>query len=194
MRIGAETGPGTAAFVLTDPAQLRTVFFRPQSELARFSGSGEPLGLTATAEALPGARFRGEIQRTSPTIDPASGNFRVTARFDPEPLEFVPEGAAGDPPARLLPGMLLRLELVTDRHRGALVVPKRALSREGDRVYLFANEDGNARKPEVTEGFADEEHVEVLAAGVTDLAEGLEIVVVGARDLEDGEPIRVEQP
>ncbi len=192
IRVGAETGPGQPAFVLTDPTVLRTVFFRPQSELARFTSGGGALRLTATAEALPGSRFRGEIQRTSPTIEATSGNFRVTARLDPVPFEFDSSLLGGDPPARLLPGMLLRLELVTDSHPSALVVPKRALQREGDRVFVYASNEGIATKLEVTEGFSDEDSIEILGVGDAKLTAGMEIVVVGARDLEDGEPIRAE--
>ena len=190
VRVGQEVGPADPAFVLTDPNRLRTVFFRPQSELARFQ-VGDELRLTATAEALPGARFAGTIQRTSPTIDPSSGNFRVTATLDPVPIEGAHATDAGLP-LRLAPGMLLRLEIVTDSRPDALVVPKRAVQREGDRTFVYGVEDGRAVKLEVREGFSDEDAVQIVPVDGIELAAGDEVVVVGARDLEDGELVRTQ--
>ena len=134
--------------------------------------------MRATAEAMPGKEFQGTIERVAPTIDAASGNFRVTARMQP--------AALSDAAARLLPGMLVRLEIVTDRHANALVAPKRAVRREGDRSTIFVVEGNRARAIEIEEGFSDENGVEVIARGGATLAPGAQVVVVGNRDLEDG--------
>ena len=191
VRVGDTVGSTAAAFVVTDPLDLKTVFLRPQRELRMFqmahgdagtnghSGGAHPdQEIAVHAEALPGQVFRGMIERVSPTIDPTSGNFRVTARMldvDQSP-----------PGARLLPGMLVRLEIVTERHPDALTVPKRAIRREGDRALIFVARDGVARSLEVEEGFADDDTVEVLPVD-GELAPGELVVVVGNRDLEDGE-------
>ncbi len=198
IRVGDTVGGSTSAFVVTDPLALRTVFYRPQRELGLFQTAPRPGGagdggspehaagarigadleLVVRAEALPGRTFRGVIERVSPTIDPASGNFRVTARLDPLARE--------DSIARLLPGMLVRLEIVTERHPDALVVPKRAIRREGERTLVFVVQDGIARSVDVAEGFGDDQDVEVVASGERKLAPGEAVVVVGNRDLEDG--------
>ena len=39
---------------------------------------------------------------------------------------------------RLLPGMLVRMSIVTDRHADALILPKRAIQREGERLFVLA--------------------------------------------------------
>jgi membrane fusion protein, multidrug efflux system len=194
IKTGDTIGNSTLAFVITDPTRLRTVFHRPQRELAMFhgalqapgNGSDGPLAeveLYATAEAMPGKRFRGRIERISPTIDVDSGNFRITARME--------AAAEGDPKARLVPGMLVRLEIVTDRHPEALVVPKRSIRREGDRSTIFVVEDGKARSVEVVESFADDESVEVTAANGGKLDAGAKVVVVGNRDLEEGAEVEL---
>jgi membrane fusion protein (multidrug efflux system) len=186
---------GVAGFTLVDTDDLRVVFYRPQRELALFRPRSEANGgsekvpdleLTAETEALPGAKFRGSIERVSPTIDAQSGAFRVTARMQVEAID--------DPSAKLLPGMLVRLAIVTERHPHALVVPKRAVLREGEVARIVVVRDGRARRLTVEEGLADDEFVEVRAHGDDALAVGDQVVVVGNRDLEDGAEVEIETP
>jgi RND family efflux transporter MFP subunit len=194
VKVGDMVGPSTMAFVLTDMALLRCVFSRPQEELGLFARVGTANGegkllLSATADAFPGRTFDGWVERVSPTIDAQSGQFRVTGR-----LECVQDAGL----VRLLPGMLVRLRIVTDRHPQALVVPKRALEREGDRRYLLAVERGtdggeSVRRVEVLEGFAEDEWIEVLPEADARLEAGSRVVVVGGRDLADGDSVRVDE-
>ncbi|MHC4376499.1 MAG: efflux RND transporter periplasmic adaptor subunit [Planctomycetota bacterium] len=190
VRVGQMSSTAESAFTLTDPDRLRAVFFRPQRELGLFasalSSDAPPLELTATTDALPELVFAGSIQRVSPTIDPTSGNFRVTASIDPVPM--------GGDRAELLPGMLLRVRIVTDRHENALVVPKRAVQREGGESFVFelaADPDGGHRavRVPVIEGFTSEDDVEItpVEAGRIDLDST--IITVGARDLSDGDAV-----
>lgn len=178
---------GEVAFELTDLENLRVRFFRPQRELALFTGNAD-LGLTATTEARPGATFTGAIQRTSPVIDRASGSFRVTAHLDPA---SAPDGEGHS--ARLLPGMLLRLFVVTGVHTDTLVVPKRAVRREGAEAFVLAVAEGVVRRVPVTEGYTTDTDVEVLLNDpARGLAAGDEVIVVGSRELQDGDAVRVE--
>jgi len=199
IKVGGTLTTGSAAFTLTDPHNLRAIFYRPQRELGLFTGSrassdspsskpgngghSAELELFASAEALPGARFRGRIERVSPTIDPQSGNFRVTAR-----MQATPEEGGG---AHLLPGMLVRLEIITERRPSALVIPKRALRRDGDANLVFVVRDGHAQRIAVAEGLAEDEHLEISALGAAQLEAGDLVVVVGNRDLEDGSEVQV---
>lgn len=187
IRLGDSVSSAGVAFTLTDHESLIVVFPRPQRELPLFARSAEDvaaLEIKARAEALPNAVFQGEILRISPTIDPENGSFRVTARLDQPTIE------SGD--ARLLPGMLVRLEIITDRHPDALVVPKRALRREGDVDLLFVAEKGRARRVEVEEGFSNDDEVEVHAKDGFELTEVDYVVIVGNRDLEDGSEVDAE--
>lgn len=209
-----------AAFVLTDPDDLHVQIYRPQRELAWFlgataadtsttsdakmEGSGVParsLEIHATAEALPNMTFRGSIERISPGINPQSGSFTVHARI--EPTGVIEDGGLHEgsadlanghaiPRGRLLPGMLVRLEIVTDRHPHALVVPKRCLRREGESNLIFTVHDGRARRVEVQEGFADDVSSEVTPLVAGALAAGDLVVVVGNRELEDGSEVVTE--
>ncbi len=189
LRVGDSTGPSAQAFVLTDPGALRAVVHRPQRELPMFlaarrvgAPAGDGLEIRATAEALPGREFAGAIQLVSPSIDPQSGSFRVTVKLP-----------AGDGPARLLPGMLVRLEIVTERHPDALAVPKRALRREGGSDFVFVVADGRARRVEVKEGFSSDDAVEIAPVDGAALRAGDRVVVVGNRELEDGSEVVEER-
>jgi membrane fusion protein, multidrug efflux system len=232
IREGDSANSGAAAFVLSDTNNLRTIIRRPQEELMMFRGSinghGDvSLEVTATTEALPGHIFPGTVQRISPTIDRDSGQFRITARLGED---------EENPGVKLLPGMLVRLAIVTDRHPRALVVPKRALRREGERRFLFLLEepekeaeekpvetDGEGSETEseptdtsgesgedppaapalakntrvlvrvdIEEGFSDEDFVEVIAREEGLLVEGAVVMLVGSRELDDGDLVEVE--
>jgi RND family efflux transporter MFP subunit len=187
VKTGDTVSSAAPLFVLTDPTSLRAVFYRPQRELGFFQGDGKALAaieLTAQAEALPKAQFIGRVQLVSPSIDAQSGNFRVTVRLEPKRPE--------DARTPLLPGMLVRLSIVSERHPNALVVEKRALRREGELNLLFVAEEGKVRRLEVLEGFAEDLLVEVIPKDGAPLKAGDAVVVVGNRDLEDGAPIELE--
>lgn len=195
VRVGDLASNANAAFTLTDPDDVRAVVSRPQSELSFFrvaerasmvsnggaSPPAEDLEITIEPEALPGYSYTGKILFISPTIDSASGQFRVTIGIDQ------PSDESGEP--HVLPGMLLRVRIVTDRHPDALVVPKRALVRESDSFYVFVAEDDRARRVQVREGFSDDLDVEVVPERSDALASGMDVIVVGNRDLADGDAI-----
>ncbi len=187
-QVGDSITAADEAFTLTDLSNLRTVFYRPQRELALFTGLASPSGqdglagieVTAESEALPGHTFRGHIERISPEIESTSGSFRVTVRLEPE--------SGG---LRLLPGMLLRVKLVVERHPDSLVVSKRALRREGDSTVIFVVREGRARRVVVEERFSADDVVEVEVLGEEPLEAGDLVVVVGNRDLEDDKEVEV---
>jgi RND family efflux transporter MFP subunit len=185
VRVGDTVSAAAAAFVLTDTENLRSVFYRPQEELVLFEGRRDdrgPLEFTATTEAYPGRTFLGEVVRISPTIDADSGQFRVTAKFRTR-------DESGQ--ARLVPGMLVRMRIVTDRHPEALVVPKRALRREGNEHFVLVVADDVARRVAVEPGFDDDDTIEVIPAEEGALAVGDAVVLVGSRDIEDGDLVEV---
>ena len=198
VRIGDSVSSAASAFVLTDPDSLRAIFARPQRDLPLFRratlavADGEAtegrsaIEIRAHTEAVPGVVFDGRIQLVSPTIDATSGSFRVTVG-----LEGASDEDTGSSSARLLPGMLVRLDIVTDRHPDALVIPKRAMQREGETNFTYVVRDGLARRIEVREGFSDDQYVEIFTVDEP-IAEGEAVVAVGNRDLEDGDQVDTE--
>jgi membrane fusion protein (multidrug efflux system) len=191
VKVGDLIGTRGPILTLTDPDHVRAIVYRPQRELSFFrtaeragaDGTAAEIEIVARPEALPDVSYTGHIRIVSPTVDPSSGQFRVTIGLD----------QPDDPTApRLLPGMLLRLDIVTERHPDALVVPKRAVVREGEAYFVFVVENGIARRVRVTEGFADDLSLEVVATVPGTLTAGQSVVVVGNRDLEDGDRVSAE--
>lgn len=182
-RVGQNAAAGAGLLTLTDPDHLRAVLYRPQRELALFQGRQDELEIRVVPDALPDHTYGGRLEIVSPTIDATSGSVRLTVRLEQPAL-------SSDQP-RLLPGMLVRLSIVVDRHPEALVVRKRAIQREGERRFVYVIEEGRAQRVDVTEGYADDLSVEVLPVEGT-LAAGQSVVTVGNRDLENGAQVVVE--
>jgi len=185
VREGDAVSTGAASFTLTDPDNLRAVVYRPQRELSffqrarsRVEGGGDEVAIIARSEAIPDEEYAGRIRILSPTIDPESGSFLLTIDLEQ------PELGSGKP--RLLPGMLVRLEIVSDRHLSAMVVPKRAVRREGEAQFVFVVRQSRAVRVTVREGFSDADHVEIMPVEADSIAAGDLVVVAGNRDLEDG--------
>lgn len=160
--------------------------------------------VSMTVDALPGRTFRGKIDRISPVVEAASGTFRVTCTFKPEPNS-------------LKPGMFGRIDVVYDRKQDALTIPRAALIEEDGQtaVYLVVDAqpvapaadaakakpgDAVAATPEVPKtpgkqaqrhlvqvGFADGEYIEVRDG----LKEGDEVITVGRNAVRDGTLVQV---
>ncbi|MBL4771552.1 MAG: efflux RND transporter periplasmic adaptor subunit [Planctomycetes bacterium] len=187
VNLGASVGPSAGVFVLTDPTHLRAILFRPQNELFFYrsaaTNQGANLNIRVEPEAYDGLLYSGSLRRVSPTVDAKSGSIRVT-------IDLEQPGPDDSRPA-LLPGMMVRLHIITERHPDTLVVEKRALRREGDRRHIFVVRDGVARRVEVIEGLLGEYEVEIAPAEGESLMEGEAVVIVGGRELEDGKPVHI---
>jgi HlyD family secretion protein len=86
-------------------------------------------------------------------------------------------------------GYRLRVRIFTDRRKGALSIPRRALVRgRGGGWFVFADEGGVARRREVSVGLENEDDVEIAAG----LAEGTTVVLSPPSSLEDGDRISPE--
>jgi multidrug efflux pump subunit AcrA (membrane-fusion protein) len=99
--------------------------------------------------------------------------------------------------ALLRPGAFVQINVVTDVHPDALVVPRAALVAEGRRWLLFrVKADGKTVESlEVELGFEEGDRVEILDTLGTHtdgkLKAGDSIVILGASALSDGAPVRI---
>ena len=185
VRVGRNVGAAESLMTLTDPNHLRAVIYRPQRELSLFQGRADELEIAVLPDALPGESYVGHLTIVSPTIDATSGSIRLSIDLE--------QPTTRDPRPRLLPGMLVRLHLVVDRHPQALVVRKRALRREGERRFLFVVREGIAQRVEVEEGFEEDLFVEVVPLGDSILAAGEAVITVGNREIEPGTEVNIEK-
>ena len=117
-------------------------------------------------------------------MDSETGSVRVT-------VDLEQPGPQDAEKPRLMPGMMVRIGIVTERVPDALVVEKRALRREGDRRYLFVVRDGKAERVDVVEGLLGEIDVQVTPVEGQELAPGEPVVTIGGRDLEPGQGVQI---
>lgn len=98
---------------------------------------------------------------------------------------------AADNPDRLIrPGMFAAAEIVRGVHEDAVVVPLfSVIPREKDKV-VFVEEGGVARKRKVELGVFLGREVEVTRG----LLPGERLIVVGQRQVEDGDPVKPGKP
>ena len=157
-------------FRIVDSSRLEATLNVPEREIAKLK-PGQVVELTA--DALPGKRFTGTVDRVSPVVDTGTGTFRVVAAF------------AGDD--ELQPGMFSRLSINYDQRADALVVPREALLEDGGEPALYVVRDGAASRVAVQLGYADGGWVEVRRG----VDAGDRVVVAGKAALREGSPVQV---
>jgi RND family efflux transporter MFP subunit len=164
---------GTPVYTLADVSPLYADVNVPERHVARLSAGQR---VTLTPDAAPQG-VEAAIERIAPAVDPATGTVKVT-------LNVVHAG-------HLRPGAFVRVDIVTDQHPRALVVPRSALAAEGQRWYLYRLGPGDkVEKLQVEVGFEAQDRVEVVPAGKP-LAAGDRVVVAGTGALEDGALVEV---
>jgi len=170
-------------FQMVDFDSIVARVFVPEKELPRLKK-----GLTARvgSPALGEARYNGEVDRISPVVDPRSGTVKVTVDLPRAP--------------GLRPGMYVDVELVTELHDDALLLPKRALVYDSDQIFAFrlGDKDGEttARRVLVQPVLEDKTHIEVSPGD--GFEPGDRVVIAGQAGLKDGTVVRrvdlAEQP
>ena len=163
----------TPIFRIVDNSRLEATLNVPERELATLR-AGQPV--TLVADALPGKRFTGTVDRIAPVVDSGSGTFRVVSTFD---------GGAQS----LQPGMFGRIRIDYDQRSNALVVPRLALLDDGEPAVFRVSEGKVARVP-VTLGYAEGAWVEIRDG----LAAGDQVVTAGKVALRDGTAVQVITP
>ncbi|MFV2071359.1 MAG: efflux RND transporter periplasmic adaptor subunit [Thermoanaerobaculales bacterium] len=175
--VGATVSDGTAVYDLADLDPLYADVNIPERHVTRLQ-PGQEVHLTADAtNAIASAR----IERIAPAVNPETGTVKVTVAVEAD--------------SGLRPGAFVRVDIVTDTHPDALVVPRSALVAEGRRWHLYrlVKDSQTVEQIEVGLGFENGDLVEIAAStnhGVT-ISPGEQVVVVGAPALSDGATVRV---
>ncbi|MEJ2189489.1 MAG: efflux RND transporter periplasmic adaptor subunit [Acidobacteriota bacterium] len=175
--VGATVSDGTAVYDLADLDPLYADINIPERHVTRLR-PGQEVHLTAEST---GATANAVIERIAPAVDPATGTVKVTVAVMGE--------------TALRPGAFVRVDIVTDTHDDALVVPRSSLVAEGRRwqIYRLADDGKTVQQIEVSLGFENGDLVEI--AGTVDPETALnpsdEVVVVGAPALSEGARVRV---
>jgi membrane fusion protein (multidrug efflux system) len=132
-------------------------------------------------DALPGVQIDARVSNRSPVVDPATGSAKT-------------EIALSNNDGKIKVGMFARVQVISEIHRGAVLMPLAATLTEvlpgrGTRVEttVFVVDGAVARERSVVLGLAGPTHYEVLGG----LEAGEAVVVTGQSLLRDGIKVKV---
>jgi Cu(I)/Ag(I) efflux system membrane fusion protein len=168
VREGVAVTPGMTLFRIAGLDKVWAVAEVPEAQLGRLS-RGQPV--KATLQANVTQTFEGRLQELLPVVSP--GSRTLQARFEVD-----------NPVGRLIPGMLLRLQLVGPSS-SRLVVPAEAVIRTGQRaLVLVRGQSGSFESRELILGPEIGEDIAViqgLQAGEQVVASGQFLIDSEAR-------------
>jgi multidrug efflux pump subunit AcrA (membrane-fusion protein) len=131
-----------------------------------------------TLDAYPGEKFQGKVQYIIPQADVTSRNF---------PVQIAVENT---PDSKIKSGMFARATIKYGSQSMALLVPKDAVVRQGEKELVFTVKETDAQGVPVVTGRIFDGFVEVLQGGLTP---GQEVVVVGNERLRDGAKVIIKE-
>ena len=167
---GATISANSRLFHVLDPDPLLAVIHIPESGRQNLS-VGQAVGIQAAGDV----QAAGVIIRISPVVDAESGTVKVTVELDDA-------GAS----RALLPGTFVTVQVPTETHPNALVVPKRAILLERDQNIVYRVQEGVAVRTPVAVGLSARDLVEITSG----LGAGDVVVTVGQESLRDGAAVR----
>lgn len=129
--------------------------------------------VTVKVGAISAEPFKGIVSNIALAADSASKAFPIKVQID-------------NSKHQLKPGMFAEVQLSKDRAK-ALLVPREAVVREGDKDVVWTVKNGTAGKQEVKAGESDGKQIIILSG----LAEGDEVVTAGQESLQDGAKVNV---
>lgn len=171
IKVGNMVQTNQETFTITDFNPLLAVMHVPERELNKLK-AGQAAELTV--DAIPGESFTGVIKRISPVVDRTTGTFKVTIEVR-------------DRSGILKPGMFGRIRIIYDTHEDVLLIPKEAVVMEDDIASVFLVSDSIAVKSDVTTGYVDNTHIEIM----TGLEGGDIIITTGQNNLRDSSVVDV---
>lgn len=175
-RPGERVDAGQVVASVADPARRRLRARVDEPDLPRIA-PGQPL--TATFDGLAAREWQGRVTAVSATLRDEGGR-RVGDVT----------GEIADPGAALPGNASVNVSIVTASRRGALVVPRAALQREGDRRFVFVLDGSRAKRRPVSVGLLGATEAEITSG----LSDGERVILPGAAPLEDGERVSAAGP
>jgi len=156
-------------FGLADFDPLLVRVYLPEKEADRVS-----VGQSVTVIADSGTKrhYKARVRMVSPIVDTRSGTVKVTVEIREK--------------TALRLGAFVRVQITTDVHTDALVIPNLALVEEGGETYVYRAQADSVVKVRVQIGYADESMTEILVG----LKNGDRVVTVGQGGLKHGSRVR----
>ena len=171
VRVGDQISVNQHLFDIVDFDSIVARVYVPEKELYRVR-SGQSARLFADAAGRE-ERY-GSVDRIAPRVDPRSGTVKVTVS--------IPRSQG------LLPGMYVTVELITEVHEDALLLPKKAIVYDADQLFVFRlRDDATVERLLIEPALEDRDNVEPAGQ----LEAGDRIVIAGQASLKDGSEVRI---
>lgn len=153
-----------------DPARLQVVASVSIADLSRIE-TGQQARVAMPGGGPPAAAH---VLTRPAAVEPGGATADVRIAFDSR--------------TRLAAGTPVQVEIVAERHTGALGVPATAIVREGDAAYAFvAGADGKAHRRAIELGLTTPGEVEILRG----VKAGDKVIVEGQHGLPDGAVVTI---
>lgn len=95
--------------------------------------------------------------------------------------------AVDNPEGKILPGMFARVDIIKKEWPHGIGVPLFSVLTQGDKHYVYVVQDDIAHKRMVTTGFLEGWKIQITSG----LKENEQVVIVGHRNLEEGQKVKV---
>lgn len=171
VQVGARVAPGSKMYDLVKLDDMIARVFVPGRYLTVIKPRQRAM---VESDFLEDMQFEGFVKRISPVVDPQSGTFKVTVGLKSR-WEY------------LRPGIFVNVQIVTDTHADAVLVPKEAVVYDGGDKYVFVVQDSAAVKIKLDAGFENSQFVEALSS----IEAGAAVIVVGQNGLKDQARVKV---
>jgi RND family efflux transporter MFP subunit len=155
-----------------DPRRLEIVAEIPLADAARIR-IGAPAHLLGTASSNSGSPMK--VVSRPVAVEQGTATVPIRVAF-----AAAPALPAGTP---------VQVGIAAEEHVDAVLVPARAIVREGEDVFVFVAADGKAQRRPVTIGLITEEQVEIVSG----VQPGDQVIVDGPAGLPDGAAITISE-
>lgn len=161
---GDTVAPGTPVATLIEPRSYHIVVTIDESEIGQIAVGQEA---AVALDAYPEETLQGRIARVElvGTLTQGIVTYDVTVEMEPTDLD-------------IRPMMTAAVDIVVDRKEAVLLVPSRALRRDGQGRYVEELRNGVPARVPVVTGLSSAQYTEVLDG----LEEGQEIIISRPRD------------
>ena len=169
---GEFVSAGTHLVRIVQVDKVRAVVGMPERDVAMVS-----IGDTVFVDldAYSGRTFEGKVFRIATSAEDATRTFATEVELD-------------NPEGLLRPGMIARATFIRKTYESAITVPLFSVLTRNDGRIVFVEKDGVARMHPVEIGFFQGDEVHITGG----LSEGDRLIVLGQRDLRDGDRVLVQ--
>ena len=176
--VGELASSAKPAIVLVDLSALHLDITVDEIDIGRIEVGQE---VNIALDAFPDVELKGRVTRIDPVGTTVQGVVTYGVRIELEPT--------GVP---IRPGMTANVDILVERREGVLLVPNRALRRDGKGKYVEVLAGGQRQRRYVTTGLSDGAFTEVIEG----LEEGERVIVSASRRnvLEEGGGLRLRFP